>query len=79
MKSSPPQTQPQKSQLRIVREAQGLSLRRVSHDAEIDLGHLSRVERGQAGLSIDALARIASVLGLRQLAEMLEPYRGPGP
>lgn len=60
--------------LRTVRQAQGLSLRRAAEQAGIDPGHLSRVERGQGGLSIDALARLANVLGLRELERLLTPY-----
>jgi transcriptional regulator with XRE-family HTH domain len=61
--------------LRAVRQAQGLTLRQAADRAGIDIGHLSRVERGEASLSIDALARLASALGLRSLAELLDPYR----
>jgi transcriptional regulator with XRE-family HTH domain len=59
---------------RTMRKAQGLSLARAAELAGIDKGHLSRVERGQAGLSIDALRRLAVVLELRELARLLEPY-----
>ena len=64
--------------LREVRRAQGLSLRRAATLAKIDASHLSRVERGEAYLSLDALARLGDVLGLRQLTEFLEPYRPSG-
>lgn len=64
--------------LREVRRAQGLSLRRAAALAEIDAGHLSRVERGEAYLSLDALARLGDVLGLRELTRLLEPYRPGG-
>ena len=60
--------------LRAIRHARGLSLRKVAERAEIDVGHLSRVERGSAGLSVAALARLARVLGLHEFAQMLEPY-----
>ena len=59
---------------RAARQAQGLSLERAAALAGLDKGHLSRVERGQAGLSIDALCRLAVVLELRDLARLLEPY-----
>jgi hypothetical protein len=36
---------------------------------------LSRVERGERQLSVEALARLAEVLGLVELAKLLEPYR----
>jgi transcriptional regulator with XRE-family HTH domain len=51
-----------------------MSLRRVAEEARIDVGHLSRVERGAAGLSLAGLRRLASVLGLRELDGMLEQY-----
>ena len=64
------------SHLRAVRQAQGLSLRETARRAEIDISHLSRIERGQASVSLEALARLAKVLGLRDLSRLLEPYRG---
>ena len=51
-----------------------MSLERVATAAEIDAAHLSRVERGMASLSVDALARLARVLGLVELAKLLAPY-----
>jgi transcriptional regulator with XRE-family HTH domain len=57
-----------------VRQAHGLSLRQAAARAGIDPGHLSRVERGRGGLSIEALARLAKVLGLRELERLLKPY-----
>jgi transcriptional regulator with XRE-family HTH domain len=60
--------------LRALREANGLSLRETARRAEIDPAHLLRAERGEAGLSIDSLQRLARVVGPRQLAEMLQPY-----
>ena len=60
--------------LRAVREARGLGLRSVAEEAGIDPAHLSRVERGQAALSVDALHRLARVLGLGELDRLLRPY-----
>lgn len=60
--------------LRAVREAQGFSLRDTAARAEIDPGHLSRVERGDASLSLAALHRLALVLGLTELARHLDLY-----
>jgi transcriptional regulator with XRE-family HTH domain len=51
-----------------------MSLCAVAEQADIDKGHLSRVERGQEGLSVAALHRLASVLGLRELERLLTPY-----
>jgi len=60
--------------LRAVREAHGLGLREVATRADIDPAHLSRVERGQRALSVDALLRLAQVLGLNELERLLKPY-----
>ena len=60
--------------LRAVRQAQGRTLRETARRAQIDPGHLSRVERGQESLSIPALARLARVLGLTPLADLLAQY-----
>jgi transcriptional regulator with XRE-family HTH domain len=60
--------------LRAVRLAQGRSLRDVAIPAEMDPGHLSKVERGEKNLSVDSLYRLAKVLGLRDLAKQLAPY-----
>jgi transcriptional regulator with XRE-family HTH domain len=63
--------------LRAVREAQGLGLRETARRASIDHAQLSRVERGQESLSLVALARLADVLGLRDLQRHLELYVPP--
>jgi transcriptional regulator with XRE-family HTH domain len=66
--------------LRALREAQRLSLREVARRAEVDPAHLGRVERGEARFSVDALARVAKVLGLRDLSRDLARYaKGGGP
>jgi putative transcriptional regulator len=65
--------------LRAVRKAQGLTLTDVATRANIDKGQLSRIERGHEGLSLEALARLATVLELRELSRLLEPYRRGGP
>ena len=70
LKQSPP--------LRTVREAHGLGLRQVAEEAGIDPGQLSRVERGQAFLSVGALHRLARVLGLGELERLLGPYTREG-
>jgi transcriptional regulator with XRE-family HTH domain len=67
----------QTHRLRAAREERGKSLRYVAERAGIDPAHLSRVERGQANLSIDSLRRLASVLGLHELVTLLEPYTRP--
>jgi transcriptional regulator with XRE-family HTH domain len=60
--------------LRAVREARGMGLREVAARAEIDPAHLSRVERGQRVLSVDALLRLSRVLGLQELERLIRPY-----
>lgn len=61
------------SLLRVAREAQGLSLRRTAQLSGIDPGHLSKVERGEKQLSIEALYRLATVVNLDELAAQLKP------
>lgn len=60
--------------LRAVRRAHGLTLRATATRAGIDPGYLSKVERGQKGLSVNSLHRLAVVLELRDLARLLEPH-----
>ncbi len=62
--------------LREQRVRRGLSLREAARRAQIDPAHLSRVERGQATLSVDALGRLAKALGLRGLTRQLAPFVG---
>jgi transcriptional regulator with XRE-family HTH domain len=57
--------------------AQGLTLPEVAERAGIDVGHLSRVERGMAGLSIGSLRRLAMVLPLGDLERRLAPFDQP--
>jgi transcriptional regulator with XRE-family HTH domain len=66
----PPQLTPP---LRAAREAKGLSLRAAAQSAGIDPGHLSKVERGEKQLSIEALYRLALVVDLDALAGHLKP------
>jgi transcriptional regulator with XRE-family HTH domain len=61
--------------LRGARQARGWTLGQVAAQAQIDKGHLSRAERGQAGLSVDALHRLAITLELPELARLLGPFR----
>jgi transcriptional regulator with XRE-family HTH domain len=50
----------------------------VAHRAGVDPAHLGRVERGEARFSVDALARVTKVLGLRDLSRDLERYAKGG-
>jgi transcriptional regulator with XRE-family HTH domain len=59
---------------RIVREARGWSPRDVALNASIDAGHLSRVERGEKGLSVASMYSLATVLDLEELARVLAPH-----
>lgn len=56
--------------------ARGMSLRETARKSGMDPGHLSKVERGQAGVSIGQLKRLADVLGLTELSTLLTPYSG---
>lgn len=62
--------------LRAVRIAQGKGLREVARASQIDPAQLSRVERGRGSLSVEALARLARTLELRELGRLLAPYTG---
>jgi hypothetical protein len=44
----------------------------------MDHAQLSRIERGHEGMSLDALGRLAKVLGLRDLSRLIEPYTKGG-
>lgn len=50
-----------------------MSLRTAAARSGIDPGHLSKVERGEKQLSIDALYRLALVIDLDDLANQLKP------
>ncbi|MFD9221473.1 helix-turn-helix domain-containing protein [Streptomyces sp. NPDC060064] len=64
--------------LRAAREAKGMSLRAAAQRSGIDPGHLSKVERGEKQLSIEALYRLALVVDLDELAGHLKPLVHPG-
>lgn len=66
----PPELTPS---LRGAREAKGLTLRAAAHMSGIDPGHLSKVERGEKQLSLEALYRLALVVDLNELANQLKP------
>lgn len=51
-----------------------LSVNKLAIMAEVDPGQLSRAERGLAGLSIDALVRIANALNT-SLADLVDPIK----
>jgi transcriptional regulator with XRE-family HTH domain len=50
------------SNIRVLRQQLGLSLKVLAKAADIDHGNLSRLERGEVGYSEDVIARIAKVL-----------------
>lgn len=60
--------------LRLVREAQGLSLREVARRTGLDPAHLSRIERGHVRPSLRTLLGIARELELKELARLLAQY-----
>ncbi|MEU1778165.1 MULTISPECIES: helix-turn-helix domain-containing protein [Streptomyces] len=55
---------PNGSAIRAIRAAQHLSLRTLASQTDRDRGHLSRLERGQAGASEETIRRIAQALGV---------------
>lgn len=60
--------------IRGARVAKGMGLAETARAAGLDPGHLSKFERGQAGMSVDNLARLARVLGLKEMSKLLAPY-----
>lgn len=60
--------------LKQAREARRLTVRGAAALAGIDPAHLSRVERGERQLSVEALQRLAQVIGLHDLAASLRPF-----
>lgn len=60
--------------LRSLRMRRRWSLSTAAAMAQMDQSHLSKVERGLAGLSVETLARLAGAYGLDELARELEPY-----
>lgn len=59
---------------RALRRSKGLTLVQVATKADLDPGHLSRIERGQSKLSVESFHRLAKALGLRELTSMMEPF-----
>jgi transcriptional regulator with XRE-family HTH domain len=64
------------SKLRLLREARGLSLRATAEMAQMDSAQLSRLERGEGGVSLESAVRLARVLGLTGVPKALEPFIG---
>lgn len=68
--------------LRDARRHQGKTLRQVSADAQVSLGYLSEIERGQKEASSELLASITEALGypmsiiLREVAERVAVHEG---
>lgn len=63
--------------IRARRKELGLSERELARLAQVNQGHLSRVETGQVPLTAGLAAQIARVLGLK-LTELLEADSGDG-
>ncbi|MFJ9420780.1 helix-turn-helix domain-containing protein [Streptomyces sp. NPDC101249] len=55
---------PHSSAIRYRRRALHMGLRQLSRLTGIDRGHLSRVERGMAGLGDDYIRKVAAALGV---------------
>jgi len=52
------------TRIRAARKAAGLTLNQLAGRAKVSIGHLSDAERGNRGLSVDALRRIGDALSL---------------
>ncbi len=57
--------------LRTAREARGIGIRQLAKDANVDLGYLSKIERGLSVPSIKTLIRIMRALGMDEDEEMV--------
>ncbi|MBW7903798.1 MAG: helix-turn-helix transcriptional regulator [Rhodocyclaceae bacterium] len=62
------------SQLKQLRIQRGLKARAVAAQAQISPGYLSRLERGQVGMSVDTARRLAAVLSVEP-ADLMFPER----
>ena len=51
--------------VRSAREAQGLSLRSLALMSDVDFKYLSKLERGNANVTINVLVRLSSALGVK--------------
>jgi len=60
--------------IRAIRQAQGLSQNQLAKRSGIPQGQLSMVERGKAGLSLEAFYRVTEEIGPRELSRLLKPY-----
>ena len=58
--------------LREVRMRQGLTLREVSNEAQVSLGYISEIERGQKEPSSELLAAICAALDVPLSVVLLE-------
>lgn len=67
-------TSAQTPPLRAIRQARGISLRKLARITGLDPAHLSRVERGRSGLSVRSLHTVADALGLKELSAHLALY-----
>lgn len=59
--------------IRIAREATGLSVRELSRRIEVSASHVSQVERGLASFSVPTLYRVAQELGISMDSLFEEP------
>lgn len=58
--------------LRILRQARGLSQEELAHSAGIDRTYISSLERSIYNASIDVVDRLATVLGVKAM-QLLDP------
>ena len=57
--------------LRSVRREQGRTLREVAQSAQLSLGYLSEIERGEKEASSELLAAVCDALGVRMSEALL--------
>ena len=66
------------SALRALREAQGMGIKELARRAQVDVGYLSKIERGLVTPSLGTLLRLLTALGLRDGERWLRHLLGRG-
>ena len=65
------------NQIRKLRKAQGVTLQQLAQLTDSDAGNLSRIERGELGVSESLIRKIASALNTTPAALFMEPMGSP--
>ena len=69
---------PNSTALKALRNAKGMTLSELSERTRIDIGSLSRIERGQRDPTVSTARRIAVALGLDRVNGVLAVFEPNG-